>query len=80
MVHQPSGGYQGQATDIMIHAEQTLKIKKRLNEIYAKHSGQDIDTVELALERDRYMTPEEAKDWGHIDEIVTQREAVATPA
>jgi ATP-dependent Clp protease protease subunit len=80
MVHQPSGGYQGQATDIMIHAEQTLKIKKRLNEIYAKHSGQDIDVVELALERDRYMTPEEAKDWGHIDEIVTQREVPSTPA
>ena len=75
MVHQPSGGYQGQATDIMIHAEQTLKIKKRLNEIYSKHSGQPIDVVEAALERDRYMTPEEAKDWGHIDEIVTRREA-----
>jgi len=74
MVHQPSGGYQGQATDIMIHAEQTLKIKKRLNEIYAEHSGQPIEVVEAALERDRYMTPEEAKGWGHIDEIVTQRE------
>lgn len=74
MVHQPSGGYQGQATDIMIHAEQTLKIKKRLNEIYAHHSGQPIEVVEAALERDRYMTPEEAKGWGHIDEIVTQRE------
>ena len=56
MVHQPSGGYQGQATDIMIHAEQTLKIKKRLNEIYAEHSGQPIEVVEAALERDRYMT------------------------
>jgi ATP-dependent Clp protease protease subunit len=74
MVHQPSGGYQGQATDIMIHAEQTLKIKKRLNEIYAHHSGQPIDVVEAALERDRYMSPEEAKAWGHIDEIVTQRD------
>jgi ATP-dependent Clp protease protease subunit len=74
MVHQPSGGYQGQATDIMIHAEQTLKIKKRLNEIYASHSGQPIEVVEAALERDRYMTPEEAKAWGHIDEIVTQRD------
>ena len=78
MVHQPSGGYQGQATDIMIHAEQTLKIKKRLNEIYAQHSGQPIDVVEAALERDRYMTPEEAKAWGHIDEIVTQREIPET--
>jgi len=74
MVHQPSGGYQGQATDIMIHAEQTLKIKKRLNEIYSEHSGQPIEVVEAALERDRYMTPEEAKAWGHIDEIVTQRD------
>ncbi len=73
MVHQPSGGYQGQATDIMIHAEQTLKIKKRLNEIYAHHSGQPIDIVETALERDRYMTPAEAKDWGHIDQIVEKR-------
>ena len=88
MVHQPSGGYQGQATDIMIHAEQTLKIKKRLNEIYAKHSGQPIDVVEAALvpalvglveppERDRYMTPEEAKAWGHIDEIVERRDIAA---
>ncbi len=80
MVHQPSGGYQGQATDIMIHAEQTLKIKKRLNEIYAHHSGQPIDVVEAALERDRYMTPEEAKAWGHIDAIVEKRAAPATPA
>jgi ATP-dependent Clp protease, protease subunit len=73
MVHQPSGGYQGQATDIMIHAEQTLKIKKRLNEIYAQHSGQPIDVVEAALERDRYMSPVEAKEWGHIDQIVEKR-------
>jgi ATP-dependent Clp protease protease subunit len=79
MVHQPSGGYQGQATDIMIHAEQTLKIKRRLNDIYAKHSGQSIEEVESALERDRYMTPEEAKDWGHIDEIVAHRQVPDTP-
>jgi ATP-dependent Clp protease, protease subunit len=79
MVHQPSGGYQGQATDIMIHAEQTLKIKKRLNEIYSHHSGQPVEVVEAALERDRYMTPEEAKDWGHIDEIVSQRPVDAKP-
>ena len=64
----------------MIHAEQTLKIKKRLNEIYSKHSGQPIDVVENALERDRYMTPEEAKDWGHIDAIVARREAPSDPA
>ena len=80
MVHQPSGGYQGQATDIMIHAEQTLKIKKRLNEIYAHHSGQPVEVVETALERDRYMTAEEAKEWGHIAAIVEKREPVATPS
>ena len=79
MVHQPSGGFQGQATDIMIHAEQTLKIKRRLNEIYSKHSGQSIEVVEAALERDRYMTPEEAKDWGHIDQIVDKRSTDAAP-
>ncbi|WP_323770388.1 ATP-dependent Clp protease proteolytic subunit [Antarctobacter sp.] len=73
MVHQPSGGYQGQATDIMIHAEETLKLKKRLNEIYEKHTGQDYDTVERALERDNFMDAEQAKAWGLIDEIVTSR-------
>lgn len=80
MVHQPSGGYQGQATDIMIHAEQTLKIKRRLNEIYSKHSGQPYEVVEQALERDRYMTPEEALAWGHIDKIVERRDVEVTPA
>ncbi|WP_417206632.1 ATP-dependent Clp protease proteolytic subunit [Antarctobacter sp.] len=73
MVHQPSGGYQGQATDIMIHAEETLKLKRRLNEIYVKHTGQDYDTVERALERDNFMDAEQAKSWGLIDEIVTSR-------
>jgi len=73
MVHQPSGGYQGQATDIAIHAEETLKLKKRLNEIYAKHSGQTVRNVEKALERDKFMSPEEALEWGHIDEIVERR-------
>ena len=73
MVHQPSGGYQGQATDIMIHAEETLKLKKRLNEIYVHHTGQKYETVEGALERDNFMSPEDAKDWGLIDEIVTKR-------
>jgi ATP-dependent Clp protease protease subunit len=80
MVHQPSGGYQGQATDIMIHAEQTQKVKRRLNEIYVRHSGQPLDVVEAALERDRFMTAEEAKEWGHIDEIVARREVPADPA
>ena len=73
MVHQPSGGYQGQATDIMIHAEETLKLKRRLNEIYVKHTGQTLEAVEAALERDRFMSPEDAKDWGLIDEIVENR-------
>ena len=73
MVHQPSGGYQGQATDIMIHAEETLKLQKRPNEIYVTHTGQDLDQVETALERDNFMSPEDAKDWGLIDEIVFNR-------
>ncbi len=73
MVHQPSGGFQGQATDIAIHAEETLKLKRRLNEIYAKHSGQTVKNVEKALERDKFMSPEEALEWGHIDEIVEHR-------
>lgn len=73
MVHQPSGGYQGQATDIMIHAEETLKLKRRLNEIYVSHTGQTLKKVEAALERDNFMSPEEAKDWGLIDEIVESR-------
>jgi len=73
MVHQPSGGYQGQATDIMIHAEETIKLKKRLNEIYVTHTGQTYEKVEAALERDNFMDAEKAKDWGLIDEIVTSR-------
>ena len=77
MVHQPSGGYQGQATDIMIHAEFTQKLKRRFNEIYVTHTGQDYDTVEAALERDNFMSPEEAQDWGLIDKIVTNREKEA---
>jgi len=77
MVHQPSGGYQGQATDIMIHAEFTQKLKRRLNEIYVTHTGQDYDTVEGALERDNFMSPEEAQAWGLIDKIVSNREKEA---
>ena len=77
MVHQPSGGYQGQATDIMIHAQETQKLKKRLNEIYVTHTGQKLKAVEAALERDNFMSPEEAKDWGLIDEILTRRPAAA---
>ncbi len=78
MVHQPSGGYQGQATDIMIHAEETLKLKRRLNEIYVKHTGQSLETVEAALERDSFMSPEDAKEWGLIDEIVESRTGADT--
>ncbi len=73
MVHQPSGGYQGQATDIMIHAAETQKLKDRLNEIYVKHTGQKLKAVESALERDNFMSPQEAQEWGLIDEIVENR-------
>ncbi|AZQ67394.1 ATP-dependent Clp protease proteolytic subunit [Silicimonas algicola] len=73
MVHQPSGGYQGQATDIMIHARYTEKLKRRLNDIYVHHTGQSLEAVDKALERDNFMTPDDAKDWGLIDEIVTTR-------
>ena len=79
MVHQPSGGYQGQATDILIHARNTEKLRKRLYDLYVKHTGQPYDVVEAALERDNFLTPEEAKDWGHIDEIVVSRAAVEAP-
>jgi ATP-dependent Clp protease, protease subunit len=74
MVHQPSGGFQGQATDIMIHARETQALKDRLNQIYHHHTGQSVEAVEAALERDRFMTAQDAKDWGLIDEIVTQRD------
>ncbi|KGJ05757.1 ATP-dependent Clp protease proteolytic subunit (plasmid) [Paracoccus versutus] len=73
MVHQPSGGFQGQATDILIHARETEKLKRRLNEIYVQHTGRTLEEVEEALERDRFMSPQEAKDWGLIDEILTAR-------
>jgi len=73
MVHQPSGGYQGQATDIMIHAAETQKLKDRLNNIYVRHTGQTLKKVEAALERDNFMSAEDAKDWGLIDEIVENR-------
>ena len=73
MIHQPSGGFQGQATDIEIHAREILAVRARLNEIYVKHTGQDIKTVEEAMERDRFMTPGEAREFGLIDEIVDKR-------
>ena len=79
MVHQPSGGYQGQATDIMIHARETQKLKTRLNEIYVTHTGQTMETVEAALERDNFMSPEEAKAFGLIDDIMLNRDTVEAP-
>jgi ATP-dependent Clp protease protease subunit len=73
MVHQPSGGYQGQVTDILIHARHVERIKKRLTEIYMHHTGRSFKEVEDALERDNFMTAEEAKAWGHIDEVKEKR-------
>jgi ATP-dependent Clp protease protease subunit len=73
MVHQPSAGFQGQASDIAIHAKEILELKGRLNEIYVKHCGQELEKVETALDRDYFMTPEQAKDWGIIDKIATKR-------
>ena len=76
MVHQPSGGFQGQATDIMIHAQWTEALKRRLNEIYVKHTGQDYETIHNAMERDRFMTTEQALEFGLIDKVITSREAM----
>ena len=73
MVHQPSGGAQGQATDIEIQAKEILKLRERLNEIYVDHTGQPLDIIEDALDRDRFMSPEEALEFGLIDEVVTER-------
>ena len=73
MVHQPSAGYQGQATDIEIHANEVMALKKRLNEIYSKHTGKSIDDVKKALERDNFMTPDVAKEFGLIDNVVENR-------
>jgi len=73
MVHQPSAGFQGQATDIEIHANEVMDLKKRLNEIYSKHTGKSVDDVKKALERDNFMTPDTAKEFGLIDEVVENR-------
>jgi len=73
MVHQPSAGFQGQATDIEIHANEVLSLKKRLNEIYAKHTGKSLDEIKSALERDNFMTADVAKSFGLIDEVVQKR-------
>ena len=74
MVHQPSAGFQGQATDIEIHANEALSLKKRLNEIYSQHTGKSVVEIKSALERDNFMTPENAKNFGLIDKVVDKRE------
>jgi ATP-dependent Clp protease protease subunit len=80
MVHQPSGGFQGQATDILIHAREIEALKRRLNEIYVKHTGRDLESVETALERDNFMTAEAALEFGLIDQVLTKRPEAGTPA
>ena len=74
MVHQPSAGFQGQATDIEIHANEVLSLKKRLNEIYSKHTGKTVSEIKSALERDNFMTPDAAKEFGLVDKVVSKRE------
>jgi ATP-dependent Clp protease, protease subunit len=76
MLHQPSGGFQGQASDIERHAQDIIKLKRRLNEIYVKHTGRDYDTIERTLDRDHFMTAEEAKDFGLIDKVIESREVI----
>lgn len=78
MVHQPSGGFQGQASDIALHAKEILELKHRLNMIYVENCGQDLETVERALDRDNFMTAQQAKDWGLVDHIVERRPTPTT--
>ena len=73
MVHQPSGGFQGQASDIEIHAKEILEMRRRLNEIYVRHTGQPLDVIEEAVERDRFMSAEQAREFGLVDKVVEQR-------
>lgn len=80
MLHQPSAGFRGQAVDIHLHAQEILGLKRRLNEIYVKHTGQDLATVESALERDNFMTPDKAKDFGLIDGVISSRAAMEAAA
>lgn len=79
MVHQPSGGFQGQASDIERHAKDILKMKRKLNEVYVKHCGRTYEEVEQTLDRDHFMSAEEAKDWGLVDRVITSREAIEGP-
>ena len=76
MVHQPSGGFRGQAADIMLHAQEILKLKRRLNEIYVKHTGKDLSAVEEALERDNFMDAFQAKAFGLVDDVIESRLAL----
>ena len=78
MIHQPSGGFQGQATDIDIHAREILSLRARLNQIYVNHTGQPIDVIEQRMDRDSFLSPEEAKDFGLIDDVVDSRSEVTT--
>jgi ATP-dependent Clp protease, protease subunit len=78
MVHQPSGGFSGQASDIERHAQDIIKLKRRLNEVYVQHTGQDYETIEKTLDRDHFMTAEEAKGFGLVDNVITMREAMET--
>ena len=80
MVHQPSGGFQGQASDIERHAQDIIKTKRKLNEIYAKHTGQPVEEVERVLDRDHFMTADEAKAWGLIDHVYETREGAEAEA
>jgi ATP-dependent Clp protease protease subunit len=76
MLHQPSGGFQGQASDIERHAEDIIKLKRRLNEIYVYHTGQDYETIEKTLDRDYFMSAEDARKFGLVDEVIAKRHAV----
>ncbi|HYP58412.1 MAG TPA: ATP-dependent Clp protease proteolytic subunit [Beijerinckia sp.] len=73
MVHQPSGGFQGQASDILRHAEDIMKVKKRLNDVYVRHTGRDYETIEKTLDRDHFMSAEESKDFGIVDHVIVKR-------
>jgi ATP-dependent Clp protease protease subunit len=79
LVHQPKGGFEGQVTDIMLHAQEILNLKKRLNEIYMKHTGQPLQKIEEALERDFFMTAETAKDFGLVDKVIDHRPEIPPP-
>ena len=80
LIHQPTGGFEGQATDIEIHARETLDLRKRLDQLYARHTGKKVTQVQADMERDRFMTPEQAADYGLIDRVIEGRELTRTPA